>query len=105
MFRPNIFANRYADSFAAHIKWFDPAGASGRETLVSADNLLKIATQIPDGRVNLSKTDLHAAHRRLCATQVAAILFSLLSRSPLARRLVAPKRLRRWKRKIVKAAS
>ena len=35
------------------------AGAS--ETLVSADDLLKIATQIPDGRVNLSKTDLHAA--------------------------------------------
>src|SRR5436309_47090 len=54
----------------------DQFGASGRETLVSADNLLKIATQIPDGRVNLSKTDLHAAHRRLCATQPPAIPFS-----------------------------
>ena len=34
---------------------------SGRETLVSAHNFLKIAAQIPDGRVNLSKTDLHPA--------------------------------------------
>src|SRR6266480_3137448 len=114
MFRPNIFANRYPDSFTAHIKRFDAAliavnetdeqsrisharmkliedleilrnktrfedevlrrvsgngqfwrqdqfRASGRETLVSADNLLKIPAQIPDGRVNLSKTDLHPA--------------------------------------------
>src|SRR6266404_7390562 len=46
------------------------------ETLVSADDLLKIAAQIPHGWVNLSKTNLHAALRRLCATQSAAILFS-----------------------------
>ena len=39
----------------------DQFGASGRETLVSADNLLKIAAQISDCRVDLSKTDLHAA--------------------------------------------
>src|SRR5205823_6107874 len=39
----------------------DQFGATGRETLVSADDLLKIAAQIPDGRVNLSKTNLHAA--------------------------------------------
>src|SRR5207249_4846274 len=156
MFCPNIFANRYADSFAAHIKWFDAAGRfkitifiedivsrqerlmrladrfaalkqsggivkrfpasfvsvnetdeqsrvsharmkliedleilrnktrfedevlrrvsgngqfwrqdqfcpSSSETLVSADDLLKIAAQISDCRVNLSKTNLHPA--------------------------------------------
>src|SRR5438552_14730337 len=38
----------------------DQFRASGHEALVSADDLLKIATQIPDGRVDLSKTDLHA---------------------------------------------
>src|SRR5216117_1084748 len=54
----------------------DQFGASGRETLVSADDPLKIAAQIPDGRVDLSKTDLHAGHGRLCATQSAAISFS-----------------------------
>src|SRR5438067_10203111 len=53
----------------------DQFGASGRETLVSADDPLKIAAQIPDCWVNLSKTDLHAALRRLCATQPAAIPF------------------------------
>src|SRR5204863_6591683 len=36
-------------------------GTSSSETLVSADNLLKIAAQISDCRVDLSKTDLHAA--------------------------------------------
>src|SRR5438128_9448707 len=54
----------------------DQLRASGSETLVSADDLLKIATQIPDRRVDLSKTNLHAGHGRLCATQSAAISFS-----------------------------
>ena len=49
--------------------------ASRSETLVSADDPLKIAAQIPDCWVNLSKTNLHAALRRLCATQPAAIPF------------------------------
>src|SRR6266567_1286177 len=51
-------------------------GVGSREALISANDLLKIATQIPHGRINLSKTNLHAAHGRLCATQPAAILFS-----------------------------
>src|SRR5207248_10679850 len=56
--------------------------AGGRETLISAQDFLKIAAQISDRRINLSKTNLHAAHGRLCATQPAAILFSLLSLAP-----------------------
>src|SRR5947207_3087251 len=55
------------------------------ETLVSADDPLKIAAQISDGRVNLSKANLHAAQCRLCATKPAAILFSLLSSNPVTR--------------------
>src|SRR5947199_7176630 len=39
----------------------DQLRASGRETLVSAEDLLKIAAQIPDCWVNLSKTNFHAA--------------------------------------------
>ena len=35
--------------------------ARSGEALISADNLFKIAAQIPYGRVNLSKTDLHPA--------------------------------------------
>src|SRR6266705_533340 len=50
--------------------------ARSSETLVSVDDLLEIAAQISDSRVKLTKTDLHAAHRRLCATQPTAILFS-----------------------------
>src|SRR5260370_37787486 len=55
----------------------DQLRPGGSEAHVSADDFLKIAAQIPDGRIKLSKTDLHAAHRRLCATQPAATLFSL----------------------------
>src|SRR6266700_5224599 len=64
----------------------DQFRAGGSEALVSTDDPLKIAAQIPDCRVNLSKTDLHAALRRLCATQLAAILFSSLAVFPRARR-------------------
>src|SRR5882724_370190 len=46
--------------------------AGSRETLISAHDPLKIAAQIPDRRINLSKANLHAAHGRLCATQPAA---------------------------------
>ncbi len=35
------------------------------ETLVSAGDLLEIAAQIPDDRVNLSKANLHAALRQV----------------------------------------
>src|SRR5436305_12265221 len=39
----------------------DQFRASGRETLIRADDPLKIAAQIPDGWINLSKTNLHPA--------------------------------------------
>src|SRR6266571_3222572 len=55
----------------------DQLRPSGSEALVSAHDFLKIAAQIPDSRVKLSKTNLHAAQGRLCATLSAAILFSL----------------------------
>src|ERR1700682_1881558 len=49
--------------------------ASVGEAIVGAHDQLKIAAQIPDGGVELSKADFHAALRRLCATPPAAILF------------------------------
>src|SRR5439155_6940896 len=71
----------------------DQFGASGRETLVSADNLLKIAAQIADRQINLSKANLHAAQCRLCASQQAAIPFS--SRLMVCRRISLKPRLKR----------
>ena len=45
------------------------------KTFIRAQDQLKIAVQISDGRVNLSKANLHSVPCRLCATQLAAILF------------------------------
>src|SRR5437016_3537092 len=61
-------------------------GTSGRETLVGADNLLKIATQIPDGRVNLSKTDLHAALEQIMRNPASSNPLLLVLPIPRARR-------------------
>src|SRR5438094_3942126 len=48
----------------------DQLSASSCETFIRADNLLKIATQIPNGRINLSKTDLHAALEQIMRNPV-----------------------------------
>src|SRR5438552_15437104 len=49
--------------------------ASRGESLISARDLVKITAQIPNRRIELSKTDLHGALRRVGATAHAAILF------------------------------
>src|SRR5882724_1090420 len=43
----------------------DQFRSGSSEALVSAHNFLKIAAQIPDGGVNLSKTNLHAALQQI----------------------------------------
>jgi hypothetical protein len=45
------------------------------EAIVGPRDQLKIAAQIPNRRIELSKTDLHGALRRVGATAHAAILF------------------------------
>src|SRR5439155_22383936 len=49
--------------------------ASVGEAIVGAHDQLKVAVQIPNRRIELSKTDLHGALRRVGATAHAAILF------------------------------
>ena len=46
------------------------------------DDLLEIAAQIPDGRVNLSKTDLHAALEQIMRNTAGsnALLSALIRR-------------------------
>ena len=53
----------------------DQFGAGGGEPLISGENFLKVAAEIADGGIDLSKTDLHAVLRRLCAPGRSAIAF------------------------------
>src|SRR5712691_1489052 len=57
----------------------DEFGATGRQTLVRLEGLLKIASQISDNGIELGEADFHSALRRLCATPRAAIPFSRLA--------------------------
>src|SRR5205809_1040693 len=50
----------------------DQFGASSCETFISADNLLKIAAQIADRRINLRQTDLHAALEQVMRNAAAS---------------------------------
>src|SRR5438477_4351670 len=48
------------------------------KTFVRTQDQLKIAAQISNGRVNLSKANLHSVPCRLCAIEQAAILFCVV---------------------------
>ena len=58
--------------------------ARSSEALISMDDLLEIAAQIPDSRVNLSKTDLHAALEQIMRNTVGSnpLLFALKIKPP-----------------------
>ena len=53
-------------------------GSFSGKLLVGRYDFCKIAPQITDGRVDLSKADLHARQRRLCAWRQAAKDFAYL---------------------------
>src|SRR4029453_346115 len=56
--------------------------AGSSKALVSANDFLKIAAQIPDSRGNLSKTNLHAALGQIMRNTAGsnALLFALIQR-------------------------
>ena len=53
----------------------DQFSTSDGKALIGARNFIKIASQIPHRRIDLSETDPHARSRRLCASGQRAIPF------------------------------